>query len=120
MEEILIQIYEWFFGNPYGVTIAIAPAVGAALIGGAVSLIGGLFGGGAARKRARAAAREKKRLEGKLTALENSRQAITNPYQDFKDISSLASDLSGMVSNPYANLGVATQAAEIKKVLVLT
>ena len=40
-----------------------------ALIGGAVSLIGGLFGGGKARKRARAAAKEKKRLEGKLTAL---------------------------------------------------
>ena len=34
-----------------------------ALIGGAVSLIGGLFGGGKARKRARAAAKEKKRLE---------------------------------------------------------
>jgi len=85
-----------------------------ALIGGAVSLIGGLFGGGKARKRARAAAKEKKRLEGKLTALENSRQAVTNPYQDFKDISSLATDLSGMVSNPYANLGVATQAAEMQ------
>ena len=114
MEEILIQIYEWFFGNPYGVTMAIDPVVGGALISGAVSLIGGLFGGGAARKRARAAAREKKRLEGKLTALENSRQAITNPYQDFKDVSSLASDLSGMVSNPYASLGVATQAAEMQ------
>jgi chromosome segregation ATPase len=115
MEEILIQIYEWFFGNPYGVTMAVIdPVVGGALISGAVSLIGGLFGGGAARKRARAAAREKKRLEGKLTALENSRQAITNPYQDFKDVSSLATDLSGMVSNPYASLGVATQAAEMQ------
>jgi hypothetical protein len=87
MEEILIQIYEWFFGNPYGVTMAIAPAVGAALIGGAVSLIGGLFGGGAAKRRQRKAMAEKRRLEGKLDSLEKSRQA---------------------------NLGVATQAAEMQ------
>mgnify|MGYP003664961951 CR=1 FL=1 len=114
MEEILIQIYEWFFGNPYGVTIAIAPAVGAALIGGAVSLIGGLFGGGAAKRRQKAALAEKRRLEGKLDSLEKSRQAIINPYEGVKDISGMAKDLSGMVSNPYANLGVATQAAEMQ------
>jgi hypothetical protein len=114
MEEILIQIYEWFFGNPYGVTMAIAPAVGAALIGGAVSLIGGLFGGGAAKRRQRKAMAEKRRLEGKLDSLEKSRQAIINPYEGVKDISGMAKDLSGMVSNPYANLGVATQAAEMQ------
>ena len=114
MEEILIQIYEWFFGNPYGVTISIAPAVGAALIGGAVSLIGGLFGGGAAKRRQRKAMAEKRRLEGKLDSLEKSRQAIINPYEGVKDISGMAKDLSGMVSNPYANLGVATQAAEMQ------
>jgi len=112
MEEILIQIYEWFFGNPYGVTMG--SAVGAALIGGAVSLIGGLFGGGAARRRQKAALAEKRRLEGKLDSLEKSRQAIINPYEGVKDISGMAKDLSGMVSNPYANLGVATQAAEMQ------
>ena len=115
MEEILIQIYEWFFGNPHGVTMApIAPAVGAALIGGAVSLIGGLFGGGAAKRRERRAMAEKRRLQGKLDSLEKSRQAITNPYAGVSDISSMAKDLSGMVSNPYASLGVATQAAEMQ------
>jgi len=114
MEEILIQIYEWFFGNPYGVTMGIGATVGAALIGGAVSLIGGLFGGGAARRRQKAALAEKRRLEGKLDSLEKSRQAIINPYEGVKDISGMAKDLSGMVSNPYANLGVATQAAEMQ------
>ena len=115
MEEILIQIYELFFGNPYGLTIApIAPVVGAALIGGAVQLIGGLFGGAARRRRERAAMREKRRLQGKLEHLEKNRQAIVNPYAGVKDISGMAKDLSGMVSNPYANLGVATQAAEIQ------
>ena len=93
--------------------MALDPVTGA-LIGGAVSLIGGLFGGGAARKRARAAAREKKRLEGKLNALEKNRQAIINPYANVKNVSSMAKDLSNMASNPYANLGVATQAAEMQ------
>jgi hypothetical protein len=114
MEEILIQIYEWFFGNPYGVTMAIDPIIGGAIIGGAVNLIGGLFGGGAARRRQRRAMAEKRRLEGKLDSLEKSRQAIINPYEGVTDVSSMAKDLSGMVSNPFASLGVATQAAEMQ------
>jgi len=115
MEEILIQIYDWFFGNPYGVTMAeplSALAVGA--IGAGVQLIGGLFGGGAARRRQRRAMAEKRRLEGKLDSLEKSRQAIINPYEGVTDVSSMAKDLSGMVSNPFASLGVATQAAEMQ------
>tara|TARA_R100001463_G_C3543328_1_gene222527 strand:- start:4030 stop:4953 length:924 start_codon:yes stop_codon:yes gene_type:complete len=114
MEEILIQIYEWFFGNPYGVTMAIDPIVGGAIIGGAVNLIGGLFGGGAARRRQKRAMAEKRRLEGKLNSLEKSRQAIINPFEGVTDLSGMVKDLSGMVSNPYANLGVATQAAEMQ------
>jgi len=86
----------------------------AAIIGGAISAIGSIFGATGASKRAKAAAREKKRLEGKLNALEKNRQAIINPYEGVKDISGMAEDLSSMVSNPYANLGVATQAAEMQ------
>jgi len=82
-------------------------AAAAAIIGGAASAIGGIFGGGAARREAKRAARERKRLQTKLTELENNRQAIINPYEDVKD-------LSALISNPFANLGVATQAAEIK------
>ena len=115
MEEILIQIYEWFFGNPYGVTMTVIdPIVGGAIIGGAVNLIGGLFGGGAAKRRQRRAMAEKRRLEGKLDSLEKSRQAIINPFEGVTDLSGMVKDLSGMVSNPYASLGVATQAAEIQ------
>ena len=48
MEEILIQIYEWFFGNPYGVTMAVEPITTAIAVGGAIiSGLGALFGGGA-------------------------------------------------------------------------
>jgi hypothetical protein len=78
--------------------------VTAGLISGGASLLGGLFGASSAKRRQRAAAKEKKRLEAKLTNLENNRQAVVNPYETVKD-------LSGMISNPYENLGVATQAA---------
>jgi len=67
-----------------------------------------------AKKNAREAGREKKALEAEITRKENSRQTIINPYSGFKDISALAGDLSSLISNPYENLGVATQAAEIQ------
>lgn len=56
------------------------------------------------RNRARA---EKDRLASELEALEDSRQPIINPYEN-------VTDLSDQMSNPYANLGVATQAAEFQ------
>jgi len=78
------------------------------------SLVSGIFGAARARRQRRAAAREKRRLRGELNSLEKSRQKIINPYDNFKDLSSLAKDLSGKLSNPYANLGVATKGAEIQ------
>ncbi|NBO79285.1 MAG: hypothetical protein EBV27_06625, partial [Actinobacteria bacterium] len=54
------------------------------------------------------------RLQAQLTSLENSRQAIINPYETTRDVSGLARNLSGMITNPYANLGVATQASKIQ------
>ena len=115
MEEILIQIYEWFFGNPYGVTMAVEPITTAVAVGGAIiSGLGALFGGGAKRREAYRARLERDRLKGELSILEKNRQTIINPYAGVKDISDMAKDLSGMVSNPYANLGVATQATDIQ------
>jgi len=81
-------------------------AIGA-IIGGVASIAGGLFGSSAAKRRAREAAREKRRLQKKLTELEDSRQEIINPYEGVQDLSS-------MISNPFANLSVATGAAEMK------
>jgi hypothetical protein len=81
--------------------------IGGALISGGMQLIGGLFGMSAAKRKEEAAARERKKLQAKLTSLENSRQEIINPYEG-------VTDLSGMISNPYDSLGVATQAAEIQ------
>jgi len=83
------------------------PMTASAVIGGASSLLSGIFGGIGAGKAKRRAARERKRLQKKLTQLENNRQAIINPYEDVQDLSSY-------ISNPFANLGVATKAAEMK------
>jgi len=50
----------------------------------------------------------------KVKELQNSRQTVINPYSGVTDLSSMAKDLSGMMSNPFESLGVATQAAEIQ------
>jgi len=80
----------------------------------AMSIAGGLFGSGKAKRAARRAAKQAKALKAKLNHLENNRQAIINPYDNVTNLAGLASDLSNQLSNPFANLGVATQAAEIK------
>lgn len=83
------------------------PLAIAGLISGGSSLLSGIFGNSAANSAARRAAREKKRLAGEIKSLENSRQAVINPYANVES-------LAGMVSNPFENLGVATQAAEMQ------
>ena len=84
------------------------------IIGGALKIAGGIFGSRAAKRRARALARQVRQESAKLNRLESSRQQIINPYQGVADVSALAKDLSGKVTNPFANLSVATKAAEIQ------
>ena len=84
------------------------------IAGGAVTVVSGLFGMGSAKRARRAAAAEKKKQEKKLANLEKNRQQVINPYSGTSDLSSLAKDLSSSMSNPFASLGVATQAAEMQ------
>ena len=79
----------------------------AGIISGGASILGGIFGNASANAAARRAAREKKRLAGEIKSLENSRQAVINPYANVESLSS-------MITNPFENLGVATQAAEMQ------
>ncbi len=67
-----------------------------------------------AKKQSRAATRKANEAAREVEALKASRQEIINPYSDTKNLSALAQDLSGQLSNPYQSLGVATQAAEIQ------
>jgi len=78
------------------------------------SIANGIIGGSRAKKAMRNARAEKKRLTRRLESLENQRQDIVNPYADSQDLSSMITDLSGSISNPFANLGVATKAAEMQ------
>lgn len=77
------------------------------IVGGVSSIATGILGMSSANDRSRKAAREKAFYSAQLSALEKNRQAIINPYEGIKDLSS-------MLSNPYANLGVATKAAEFE------
>ena len=86
----------------------------AAGIGAATGLIGGAVGAAKGKKDARRARDAQEAQARELKSLKNSRATIINPYEGTKDLSSMAKDLSGQMSNPFANLGVATQAAEIK------
>jgi len=85
-----------------------------AIVGGAMAIGGGLIQGNQAKQAARGYANEAARKAGEIAAIEANRQAIPNPYANVKDLSGLAKDLSGMISNPFANLGVATQAAKMQ------
>ena len=53
-------------------------------------------------------------LSKKLDFLENNRQAIINPYEGITDLSSMATDRPGQMSNAFNNLSVATKAAEMQ------
>lgn len=74
------------------------------IAGQAAAGILGVVSGSIAANKARI---DKQRYEQELLDLENNRQEIINPYKNIKDLSS-------MLSNPLANLGVATQAAEFQ------
>jgi len=78
-----------------------------AIIGGIGQVVGSVFSGLAARKAMKDAEKEKRRLNRKLSSLEANRQEIINPYEGIQDLSS-------MISNPFANLSVATGAAEMQ------
>ncbi len=94
--------------------------VGGIIAGGiaAAGTIGGAAIGAHQQKQAaKGARREAARLQGDITRLEEKRNRenpIINPYAGAEDLSSMIEDLSGYLDNPYANLGVATKAAEIQ------
>ena len=85
-----------------------------AAIGAAVTIGGGLIAGHQEKQAAKGFANTAAGKAAEIKHIEANRQAIPNPYANFEDVSSMAEDLSGMMSNPYLNLGVATQAAEIE------
>lgn len=83
-------------------------------VGATISIAGGLIKGSKAKKAKRKAEREKKRQAAAIKNFEASRQSPINPYSGVRNMADQVKDLSGNLSNPYANIGVATQAAEFQ------
>jgi hypothetical protein len=82
-------------------------AAGAAVISSGVQAI-------SANQKAQAAKGDVSRAKSNLEELESSRQDIVNPYENMENLSDMASDTSGNLKNRFANIGVATQAAEMQ------
>ena len=88
--------------------------VTAAIIAGSVAVAGSAVGAISAHQGKQRAKGEKFRAENELAELEANRQDVINPYEGVTDLSAMISDVSGMASNPFANLAVSTAAAEMQ------
>jgi hypothetical protein len=99
MQELII---EFLFGSA-DMQKGIAPMAIAGIVQGVSSLIGAFSAGKQKRSARKAAAR----YERDLARLEANRQEIIDPYSG-------VTDLSSMITNPFANLQVATGAAEMQ------
>ena len=83
-------------------------------IGAAIKIGGAIFGAGRAKREARRQRKRARALNKKINHLEANRQDVINPYDQVTSLASMATDLSSTMSNPMANLSVATKAAEMK------
>ena len=86
----------------------------AAAIGAAIKIGGAIFGAGRAKREARRQRKRARALNKKINHLEANRQDVINPYDQVTSLASMATDLSSTMSNPMANLSVATKAAEMQ------
>jgi hypothetical protein len=86
-------------------------AVVTAIAAAGAALGGSLIAGHQEKQKGKGFRNNANRIEGQIRELERNRQAIPNPYANVK---SNITDLSSQMSNAFANLGVATQAAEIQ------
>ena len=92
--------------------IVVAAAVGATIAAG-----GSAIAAHQQKQAAKGAQGRADRIGAQISQLEEQRKReipVINPYEGAEDLSSMITDLSGNLSNSYANMGVATGAAEIQ------
>ena len=92
-------------------------AMATAAIGAAGTIGGAAISAHQQKQAAKGARNEARRIGDQISMLEEQRERdipVINPYESAEDLSSMITDLSGDLSNPYANMGVATGAAEIQ------
>lgn len=95
-----------------------AVTAGAVIVGSAVAAAGTVAASSIAankqEKMAKRARSDKERLMYELEELENDRQDVINPYDDVVSLDEMIVDNTGLLSNPFENMGVATKAAEFQ------
>jgi hypothetical protein len=89
-------------------------AVVTACVGAGLAVGGSLIQANQAKQAAKGYRNETERKAAEIALLEQNRQAIPNPYANIRDLSDIAKDLSSQITNPFVNLGVATQAAKMQ------
>jgi len=91
-----------------------AGAVAAVAVGVAATAVGTAVAANQQKKAEQRARTDKSRLMDELEELENSRQDVINPYEDVVSLEGMVQDNTGMLSNPFENVGVAVKAAEFQ------
>lgn len=89
-------------------------AVVTAIVGGAIAVGGAVAGSVAAGKAAKNAGRRAASARARMDYIEDNRQEVINPYDQMSSVADMATDLQNTLSNPFANLSVATGAAEMQ------
>lgn len=93
----------------------IAVAIGGgALIGAGATVYASNKASKSQTKMARRAENRANALSAEMDELELARQEIINPYDDVVSLDDMIIDNTGLLSNPFENLGVATQAAKFQ------
>jgi hypothetical protein len=88
--------------------------LGMAAIGTAGNIIASKSASNSQKKAARRAQDRANALSAEMEELELARQEIINPYDDVVSLDDMIVDNTGLLSNPFASLGVATQAAKFQ------
>ena len=79
-----------------------------------MGFISGSIAASHAKKAARKAEGKAAEAQAKVDQLVKGRSTIINPYRGVTSLAGMASDASVLLNNPFENLGVATQAAEMQ------
>ncbi len=77
-------------------------------------LIGGVIGGMHASRQASRARANASAAKSAIQDIKRTRGSVPNPYLGHANLADMAQDLSRSMTNPMANLAVATQAAEMQ------
>lgn len=85
-----------------------------AIVSGVAAVGSAVVKGVAANKAAKRAGKRASNAQKAIENVKKNRGPVINPYEGVKNVSDMAKNLSGGMSNPYANLGVATQAAQMQ------